>query len=150
MMDPLWSDEQIAAWASTHDRLTWRDSPSGGGFESVIPTAAVTALLRDLRDETAQRMAELEDKVRACSEKYSAEWHNAAALEAQVVALEAQLAEARTRWPTGDEAVKQLAEAANDVQWDYLSHSQPIEVWRVFLAAVLQRLAKGGSHADAD
>lgn len=90
MIDPLWSDEQIAAWTSTHDRLTWRDSPSGGGLESVIPTAAVTALLRALRDETAQRMAALEDKVRACSEKYSAEWHNAAALEAQVVALEAQ------------------------------------------------------------
>lgn len=62
MIDPLWTDEQIAAWTSSRDVRYW---VGGAQTDSLLPTAAVTALLRALRDETAQRMAVLVEAAQA-------------------------------------------------------------------------------------
>lgn len=103
-------------------------------------------------------------------------------LEAQLADLQRQY-EAQgaaepdgSRWPQGDEAAKQLAEAVGEPGWNDMlldihnaivtmgTYAMPLESeligltttqWdheraRRIAAAVLQRLAKGGSHADAD
>lgn len=94
MSEPFLSDEQIGEWTSRHDATIYRIDSSKA--ENMIPTAQVTAYLRQVRDAARGHL----DRMAAALDLATAQGIEQ---QARIADLEAQLAEARAgRWEPVD------------------------------------------------